>query len=242
MGDFLNIIGNIIWGLCIVITLGWCLKVREKAKNEQATEKSFELLGLLFSVSVILIFLLSLSPFHLIWMMPTSYILSLLSMISPLRLLWPFSSLYFLFWYIGIRNIGREYYLSGDYDKAIDAYKEEISKKPKSSQAHFNLGLAYGKIGQNDKEIESYKKAISLKPNVPEMHYNLGIAYTDSGNIQKAIEALNEAIRLRPNYSKAHFAICKRYVEIGDKENALKEYELVKNRDVILAEELSLII
>ena len=145
----MEIIGYIILGLSILITLGWSLQTREKAKNEQATEKSMELQGFLMTVSVILIPLLHLSPFHLLWILPASFILGLLSINTPLRLLYIFSSIYFSFWYIGIGNVGRKYYVDGEYDKAIDAFKEEISKNPSSAEAHFNLGLAYGKKGQH---------------------------------------------------------------------------------------------
>jgi hypothetical protein len=36
----MTIIGYIILGLAILITIGWCLTIRAKAKNEQATEKT----------------------------------------------------------------------------------------------------------------------------------------------------------------------------------------------------------
>ena len=205
----MEIIGYIILGLGILITLGWCLQIRNKAKNEQAREKSMELQGFLMTVSVILIPILHLSPFHLLWMIPASFILGLLSISAPIRVLWIFSSIYFSLWYIGISNLGRKYYVAGEYDKAIDAFKEEISKKPTSAESYFNLGLAYGKTGQHDKEITAYEKAIELNPQRPELYFNLGTVYNDTGNKQQAISKLNEAIRLRPDYLKAHYNICK---------------------------------
>jgi tetratricopeptide (TPR) repeat protein len=242
MDTFTNIIGITILVVSILITLGWCLRVREKAENEQATEKSFELQGLLLTVSVILIPSLHLSPFHLLWMLPASFVLGLLSINTPLRLLWIFSSIYFSFWYIGISNLGRKYYVAGEYDKAIDAFKEEISKNPSSVDAYFNLGLAYGKTGQLENEIATYEEAIRLKPNRPELHLNLGSAHNDIGNKQKAIDVLKEAIRLKPEYIKAHYIICKIYTEIADRENAIKEYEILKNMDSNVAEEFAPII
>lgn len=238
----MDIIGYIILGLSILFTLGWCLQIRGKAKNEQATEKSMELFGFLMTVSIILIPLLRLSPFHLLWMLPASFILGLLSMATPLRILWIFSSIYFSFWYIGISNLGRKYYVAGEYDKAIDAFKEEISKNPSSAEAHFNLALAYGKIGQHDKEIAAYEEAVKLNPKRPELHFNLGTAYNDIGNKQQAISELKEAIRLRPEYLKAHYTICKIYVEMGDRDNAIKEHEIVKKLDNGVADELTSII
>lgn len=238
----LSIIANIIWILGVFIAIGWCLQVRKKAKNEQAREKTFELLGLLLTISVILIPIIKISPFHLIWIFPTSYIISLLSYHFPLRILWFFSSIYFSFWYIGINNIGRQYYLAGEYYKAINAYKEKIIRNPKSSELYFNLGLAYGKIGQFENEIESYLNAIRLKPNIPETHYNLGLVYKETGDSMNAIKSLNEAIRLKPYYIKAEYSLCKEYAKIGDRENALKKYELIVEFDKTMGDELYSII
>lgn len=237
------IIGYIVYGLSALMTLGWCLRIREKTKNEQAREKSMELQGLLMTVSLVLIPILHISQFHLLWMLPASVIIGLLSAATPLgRILFVFSSLYFSFWYIGISNVGRKYYVAGEYDKAIEAFKDEISKNPNSSDSYFNLGLAYGKIGQHDKEIDALKQAVKLNPKRPEQYFNLGTAYNDFGNKQEAINALNEAIKLRPEYLKAHYAICKIYAETDDRFNAEKELEIVKRLNSGVAEELASII
>ncbi len=238
----MEIFGNIILGLSILITLGWCFNIRHKAKYEQATEKSMELQGFLMTASIILVFVIPISPFHLLWMLPFSFILGLLSMSTPLKLLWTFSSIYFFIWYIGISNSGRKFYVNGDYEKAVAAFKEEISNKPSSAEAYFNLALAYGKLGQHDNEISAYEGTIKLTPNKPEIYFNLGNAYIDKGDKHKAIEAFRHAISLRPDYLKAHYTIGKTYAEIGDKENALKELEIVRKADGRSADELASII
>lgn len=126
----MNILNYIILALSILITLGWTLKIREKVKNEQATEKAMELQAFLMTVSIVLIFVLHISPFHLLWMLPTSFFLGLLSITTPLKFLWVFSSIYFSLWYLGISNLGRKYYVAREYDKAVEAFKDKIIKKP----------------------------------------------------------------------------------------------------------------
>lgn len=238
----MEIIGYIIYGLSILITLGWCIQIRDKARNEQATEKSMELSGFLMTISLILIPVFHLSPFHLIWMIPTSFILGLLSLTTPLKILLPFSTIYFSLWYIGISNLGRKLYLDGEYDKALDIFKEQISKNPSSSEAYFSLGLAYGKLGQLDKEITAFEEAVKLNPKRPELHFNLGSAYNDIGNKQQAVNVLKEAIRLKPEYLKAHYTICKIYFEMGDYDNAKKELEIVRKLDSSVVDELTSVI
>lgn len=237
MNTFGTVIGYIIFGLSVLFTLGWCLKIRYKAKTEQSREKSYELSGFLLTISLILVPVLHVSPFHLLWMTPVSFLLGMLSIGTPIRVLWIFSSFYFSFWFIGINNVGRKYYLDGEYEKANNAFQEEIRNKP-SSEAYFYLGLSYGKLEQIEKEIEAYKKAIELNPKISATHYNLGYAYNMSGDKNKAIDELKVAIRLRNNYLAAHYLICKIYSEIGQNENALSEYEIIKTLDSSAANEI----
>lgn len=90
--------------ICVLFAIVWGILIRQKAKAEQATEKIFEVFGLLMVVSLILIPVLSLSPFHLLWMFPVSFMFGPLSFIFPFRLLWPLASLYGSLWYIGLKS------------------------------------------------------------------------------------------------------------------------------------------
>jgi tetratricopeptide (TPR) repeat protein len=238
----MNIFCYIILGFCILLTLAWCIIIRDKVRKEQAREKTMELSGFLMTVSLVLIPLFHISPFHLLWMIPVSYFLGLFSALTPLKILWIFSSLYFSFWYIGISNVGRKFYLDGEYEKAIEAYEGELFKKHSSAELYFNLALAYGKVGQHKKEIWAYQQSIKLDPKMAQSYFNLGTAYIEFNDKQKAIDSFNEAIRLKPDYLKAHYFICKTYAEIGDKENALKELEIVRKSDSQSADELVSII
>ena len=234
----MHIIGIILWLAGVLYALGWGFIIRQKAKNEQATEHTFELHALLLAVSVIIIPVLSLSPFHLLWMLPASFVLGLASVMFPLNLLWFPASLYGSLWYVGTRNPGRAFYLAGDYAKAIESFKTTIRLKPHSAEAHFNLGVAYGKIGDKQKAIESFKETIRLRPDSAEAHCNLGFDYKDLGNSKEAIESFKEAIRIRPDYAKAVWNLGMAYVELGDLKNALKEYEALQKLDKTHADEL----
>lgn len=64
-----HVIGIIIWVLSALYALAWGFIIRNKAKNEQATEHTFELHALLLAVSVIIIPVMSLSPLNLLWML-----------------------------------------------------------------------------------------------------------------------------------------------------------------------------
>ncbi len=99
----MHIIAGIIYAFGVLLTISWGILMRSKAKTEGVTEKIFETFGLLMVVSLILIPILSLSPFHLLWMFPASFLLGLISIVPPFRLLWPLASLYGFLWYIGLK-------------------------------------------------------------------------------------------------------------------------------------------
>jgi len=234
----MQIIGIIVWVLGLIWAIAQGFNIRQKAKNEQATEHTFEVHALLAAASVIIIPIMSFSPFHLLWMLPVSFILGLGSMIFPLNLLWIPASLYGSLWYIGAKNPGRAFYLAGDYAKAIEWYKDTIRSKPDSAEAHFNLGLAYDKAGYTKEAIKSYEEATRLDPKSSVTYCNLGFLYKDLRDSQKAIENFKEAIRIKPDYDKARGNLGMLYIESGDIENAMKQYEILKKSNETYAAEL----
>jgi hypothetical protein len=100
--------GIIVYIISVLFAVNWGILMRYKAKKEHSTEKPFEVFGLLLFVSVILIPVFSISPFHLLWMSPVAYILGFLSLVYPFKLLWPIASLYSSLWYIGLKNVKKE--------------------------------------------------------------------------------------------------------------------------------------
>ena len=122
-------------------------------------------------------------------------------------------------------NRGFAYNNSGDYQKAIESFKEAIRLKPDDVYVHFNLGLAYNNSGDYQKAIESFKEAIRLKPDDVYAHYNLGLAYSNSGDYQKAIESFKKAIRLKPDDFYAHFNLGLAYSNSEDYQKAIESFK-----------------
>ena len=100
----IHIIVNILYIICVFFAFAWGILIRDKAKAEQAIEGMFGVFGLLMVVSLILIPILSLSPFHLLWMFLVSFLLGLLSLIFPFNLLLPLGSFYSSLWCIGLKS------------------------------------------------------------------------------------------------------------------------------------------
>lgn len=234
----MQVVGTVLWLIALLWAIGQGLLIRGKAKSEQATEHTFEVHALLLAVSVAVVPALSLSPLHLLWMVPASFVLGLGSAIFPINLLRIPASLYGALWYIGIRNPALALYRAGEYASAIDAFKEAIQRRPGSVENHFYLALAYDKVGEHEDAIRSLQECIRLKPDFAEAHCNLGFTFKDTGDLQSAVKSFSEAIRLKPDYTKAILNLGMLCVDLGDLVNAEKQCALLEALDGAQARKL----
>jgi eukaryotic-like serine/threonine-protein kinase len=88
-------------------------------------------------------------------------------------------------------TITANYYLNvtGELDKAAQAYQEEVERYPRDSTAYSHLGVALANQGQYDKAAEVTRQAIRLAPD------ELG-GYLNLANYALATEHLDEAGRI----------------------------------------------
>ena len=73
-------------------------------------------------------------------------------------------------------NRATEVYNEGDYNKAIDYYKQILENGKHSPELYFNLGNAHYKLNKIGPSIYYYEKALLLKPNDREILNNLRYA------------------------------------------------------------------
>ncbi len=86
--------------------------------------------------------------------------------------------------------ITADYYstVTGEIDKAAQAYQERIASYPRVSGGYVNLGTEYAAQGQYEKALDETRKAISLDPDF------VG-SYGDVGNYALALQRFDDAAR-----------------------------------------------
>jgi tetratricopeptide (TPR) repeat protein len=63
-----------------------------------------------------------------------------------------------------LNNIGNIYYISGDYNKAVDYYSRASESDPYDANILMNISRSYVKAGKNDDAKLFFNKAISMNP------------------------------------------------------------------------------
>ncbi|MGA3211313.1 MAG: tetratricopeptide repeat protein, partial [Terriglobales bacterium] len=92
--------------------------------------------------------------------------------------------------------IAAAYYaaVTGELDKSVQTYQEEIENYPREAEAYVNLGLVYGDLGQYEKAVEIIRQGLRLAPNAISGYANLA-------NYNVALQRFDEA---RQTIREAH--------------------------------------
>ena len=63
-----------------------------------------------------------------------------------------------------LNNYGYQLLFGGDTDEAIELFKLNIERNPKSWNAYDSLGEALMSAGHRERAIENYRKSVELNP------------------------------------------------------------------------------
>ncbi|MBN2184872.1 MAG: tetratricopeptide repeat protein [Candidatus Krumholzibacteriota bacterium] len=102
-----------------------------------------------------------------------------------------------------LNNAGVMNYHNGQYEHALELFKEAVAIDDSFTEAHNNLGLTYTEMNQEEKATESFKKAIELDPELGATYNNLGYVFYRTGSYVEAVEMYNEAIGRSKDNSSA---------------------------------------
>lgn len=139
------------------------------------------------------------------------------------------------------------YIKNKDYEKAIIALKEEVTKRPNSAYGWYLLGNVYGELDNMDSLLIAYKKSLAASneyeaniSNSINYHwanaFNSGVNLFQRGNsvqdddssmiyYDKSIEAFKNAAKLQPDSSDAYKNMAFVYMNSGRREEAIEPFE-----------------
>ena len=121
-------------------------------------------------------------------------------------------------------NIGRQYMEEGEYEKAIETYREVVSRFPDSYSAAVALGSIarhYSERGECDKAIAELRTIIEKCPfddRKASAQYRMGMYYRRAGRYIEAIEALQKGMEAYPDSPSFSHEQCQRLIARCKKE------------------------
>ncbi len=107
--------------------------------------------------------------------------------------------------------LGRLDYDAGQYNAAIDRFRQTLERDPAFVRAYDNLGLTYEALNQQDQALTYYRKAIALNRRAasrsPWPALNLGILLRNLGQATEAEALLREAVGYDAALPQAHYQL-----------------------------------
>jgi len=134
--------------------------------------------------------------------------------------------------------LGNSYRLLGMYKEAKESYKQSIRIDQDDYKTHTALGIAYLFLNEYTAATEAFKQAIRINPDSEISYFNLGNAYLSLQKYTEAKKAFKQAININPNEAIFHALLGITYLKLNERGLALTEYEILKELDLQLAEEL----
>ena len=128
-------------------------------------------------------------------------------------------------------NTGYDYYLKGEYDKAIEEFNKSLDYNPEFEKARQFLSRSYYQLDQMDKYREERKKTTELKVSSEEEkaeeHYKLAYEFYSLKDYTVAIEELKKALDTKSDYPHARYLLAECYFQLEEYKLAQIDYEKV---------------
>ena len=92
----------------------------------------------------------------------------------------------------------------GDYEQAVQHYRNAVHRKPDSPNLRLALARAWQRIDRMDKAEEHFAKGVDLHPDNAEVRLGYAQFLATQGRTAEAVEQYKATIELQPSYAEAH--------------------------------------
>jgi len=112
-------------------------------------------------------------------------------------------------------NDGNRHDQKGEYQKAIDDYKNAIRAEPTCAASYINLGATYFETERFDDSVKALFEAAKYTSSLRWVIFNnIGRAYSSLGDFKDALEAFTQAIKLQSKDPRAYLSRAKLYLAL----------------------------
>ncbi|MCF8009001.1 MAG: SurA N-terminal domain-containing protein [Halanaerobiales bacterium] len=116
---------------------------------------------------------------------------------------------------------------SGNYQVALDSFKNLIENDSESVSIYIYLARAYQGLDKTEEALSTYQKAIENYPDDWELRLNYGDYFAENDKNEKAIEQYDKASEFAGNNIYAHYNLFMSYNNIGASQKAEQEMQTI---------------
>lgn len=97
-------------------------------------------------------------------------------------------------------NEGNEHYYAGEYEQAVNKYKDALLDEPLNDKILFNEADALYKMQKYEEALDGFQKVLGSKDLMlaSKAHFNIGNAYFQQNKLPQSIESYKKALELNP--------------------------------------------
>jgi len=92
-----------------------------------------------------------------------------------------------------LRGLGLSYYLLGELDQAIKAFKQSIARESEYLSAHTNLASIFGELGRLEDAKEPVREILRLAPKFSIKAYMAGLSFRDPQVLTRMEDGLHKS-------------------------------------------------
>lgn len=126
--------------------------------------------------------------------------------------------------FIRLSNVGKNYYESGQFTKALAPLQEALAQNPANGDAHLNVAVAALGADQRELAIKHAQEALSLDRNSGAAYYILGSAQLRLGRAKEAVQALQQAKEIDRTVNAVSFQLGRAYQQLNQFEEAREQF------------------
>lgn len=94
-------------------------------------------------------------------------------------------------------NLGHAYFLTRQYEKAIEAFKRALNRNPNFHPAHVYLAITYSELGRDEEAWTEWEEFVSRSPQTSPEAWRRRVPYKDQAVLGRIFEAVGKILSSR---------------------------------------------
>jgi tetratricopeptide (TPR) repeat protein len=141
------------------------------------------------------------------------------------------------------RDFGDACYVLGNYEDAIEKFRKAVSLSRKDAYSYYRIGFILSEhLGRDQDALDPLRAAVRIQEDFTDAQFQLGKVYIKLERHKDAVRAFKEVIAQEEENFQAIYHLGFSYAMLKDYHSARRQYELLKQRDSGLAENLKMLL